>query len=84
MVNVRQLFSKEDVIRYFMEEDFIAIPRNKIMNIVLDIRQHELDILESWEGHFQTLEVPHAVTKTFYREHGRKYPVWRLWKERVA
>ncbi len=84
MANVRQLFNKEDVIRYFNEVDFLKIPRNKIMNIVLDIRQHELDILESWEGHFKTLEVPYAVTKTWYREYGRKYPVWRLWKERVA
>ncbi len=33
------------------------------MNIVLDIRQHELNILASWEKYFKVIGVPYAVQK---------------------
>ena len=63
IANVIKQFNKPDAIRYFKENEFNKIPEKGIMNIVLDISQHELDILASWEKYFKVIGVPYAVQK---------------------
>ncbi len=56
-------FKFTNPIRYFKANEFNKIPEMGIMNIVLDIRQHKLDILASWEKYFKVISVPYAVQK---------------------
>ena len=90
MANIKQIFNKAEVVRYFDQEGFEKL--NDIMNIVVDIRSHELDILRSWEDYFQSVNAPYAVTETVYTTRDnryknevkwRSYKTWRIWKEEI-
>ncbi len=93
MVNVRQLFNAEDVIRYFMEEDFNKIPTNRLINYIINIYPKEEEMLSNWELHFQgrvfpgyqlIWKSPYAITKTIKILNGRPTEVKELWKESVV
>ncbi len=93
MANVRMIFNAEDVIWYFMEEDFKKIPTNRLTNYIINIHPKEEEMLSNWELHFQgrafpgyqlIWKSPYAITKTIKTLNGRPTEVKELWKESVV
>lgn len=76
------------IIRRFMWQKFLAIPNERIMAVVINIKNTKADvaILNSWEYHFQGYccgiklgdASPYIVTEN------PKSKIKTLWKERVA
>ncbi len=79
-----KVFEEKLAIRYFMEDEFMLIPRENLMDVVMDIRTHEMEILDNWEAHFKAVRVPHAVTESTNDWFGRPYTDYRIWIERKA
>ncbi len=78
-----KVFEEKLVIRCFMEDEFRLIPHAKLMDVVMDVRTHEVEILENWEAHFKSCEVPYAITQSANEDFDRPFIDYRLWKERV-
>ena len=72
----RYEYDEKLVLRYFMEDEFKQIPKEKIDEIVC-VNKEEENILKTWEQHFQRQNVPYAVIKTG----SKKHQAFRIFKE---
>ncbi len=87
-----KVFDKSLVVRYFMEDEFKKIPHDRLMDVVMEVRGHEKEMISSWEKHFRgefygyqlIWKVPHAVTVSTNKDFVRPYTDYRIWVERKA
>ncbi len=75
-------FNQDEVTRYHMEDEFSEIPHGRLVDIIPTIHGNSLRdqaILKKWEDHFQSMDIPYAITRKVVSRKG--IPEFALWKE---
>ena len=86
-MNKTQEFNPNAVIEYYKKEEFKKIPTDKLIDEIPTIHRYDLDALETWKKHFQSVGRPYAVTegkkeRLIWGKIGYE-PVYTLFKEDV-
>jgi len=82
MKEEKNFFNQDEVIRYFMEDQFNEISHDCLVDIIPSIHGNSLKeqaILKKWENHFQSMNIPYAITRKIVSKRG--IPEFTLWKE---
>jgi len=76
------MFNQEDIVKVYKEKEFNKIPKNKLIDIIQKVSVNEQPILESWEKHFQGVNVPYAIVNMLNFD--GKTTTKSLWKEKLT
>jgi hypothetical protein len=85
MIAKNKQFDKDKMVGSYRHSEFLQI--TNLIDILPCIERDnagEMDVLASWQDHFQSLGVPYAVTAhTAYRNKAKDVNYYTLWKRRM-
>ena len=76
------MFNQEDTLKFYKKDEFDKIPKNKLMELIHNVSNNEQPLLDSWEEHFQSVNVPYAIVKV--KSTDGKTTTKSLWKEKLS